>query len=454
MKLFICGAGYVGCVTAACCAKMCHDVVITDTNEVKVDCLRAGLSPVVEPRLDDMVAAAVKETKLKVCSTSTEVHAALLDADIAIVCVGTPSRRDGTIDMQALRRVFETIAAAAISRNTPLTVVLRSTALAPILRQMLAGIEPQAALNKIRLVVCPEFLRETTAISDFFNPPFLVAGGDDAEAVAHAMKIFEGIDAPRYSTTLETASMLKYSCNAFHALKMAFANEIDTLAAAFGASGREILNLLMQDKVLNISPAYLRPGFAFGGSCLPKDLRALEAFGFENHEALPLLSAVLPSNRRRLEKALEIILSGPARRLAFVGLSFKLGSDDLRESPYVELAERLIGKGRDVKVFDPDIDLRRLLGANKERASSAPLHLVNLLVGSVEEALAGAEGVVICKAILTAEQLSTLPPNTPLYDLDKMTYSVESVEAIEVNGPLPRSDWKKNPVGPSATSLS
>jgi GDP-mannose 6-dehydrogenase len=445
MKLFICGAGYVGCVTAACCAKLGHDVAITDTNEVKVECLRAGLSPIIEPGLDDLIAAGVARGNLKALPAGSEAESALLEAEIAVICVGTPSRRDGTVDTKALRRAFESLAAAVVRRTTSLTVIVRSTALAPVLRQLLGQLEPRAAAN-VRVVLIPEFLRETTAISDFFNPPFLVAGGDDRKAAAHALRVFEGIDAPRFTTTLETASMLKYSCNAFHALKMAFANEIDSLAAALGADGREVLNLLMQDRVLNISTAYLRPGFAFGGSCLPKDLRALEALGHEKHESLPLLSAILPSNRRRLEKALEIIAATPFRRLCFIGLSFKVGSDDLRESPYVELAERLIGKGFSIKVFDPDLDPVRFVGANKERALRPPLHLAERLAASLDEACADAEAVVICKNVLsTVDSSSLFARGIPVYDLNAMTYGERE------DSQAPSASWDTKTAGPSET---
>jgi GDP-mannose 6-dehydrogenase len=293
--------------------------------------------------------------------------------------------------------------------------------LAPILRQILAEAQPRQGVDKLRLVINPELLRETTAIADFFNPPMLVAGGDDPAAVEHALSLYEGIQAPRYKVSLETASMLKYSCNAFHAVKIAFANEIDTLAALIGAEGQEVMKLMVQDKTLNISPAYLRPGFAFGGSCLPKDLRALEALARENHQPLPLLSSVLPSNRQRIEQALESILSRPARRLGFIGLSFKKGSDDLRDSPYVELAERLLGKGFEVKIYDSDLDPTRLVGANLAQVMERLPHLARLLVSSAEQACAQAEAVVVCKRLLQVEALHALAPKgVVIYDLDRM----------------------------------
>jgi GDP-mannose 6-dehydrogenase len=323
--------------------------------------------------------------------------------------------------VRALQRVFQSIAAGAQARVAPLTIVVRSTVLAPLLRQVLAGTQPRQGADKLRLVINPELLRETTAIADFFNPPLLVAGGDDPAAVDHALSIYEGIQAPRFKVSLETASMLKYTCNAFHALKIAFANEIDTLAAIIGADGPDVMKLMVQDKVLNISPAYLRPGFAFGGSCLPKDLRALEALARENHQPLPLLSAVLPSNRQRLEQAFETLVSRPARRLGFIGLSFKHGSDDLRDSPYVELAERLLGKGFELRIYDSDLEPQRLVGANMAHVMERLPHLARNLANSPEQACAEAEAVVVCKRLLTVEALRAMSPDgVPLYDLERV----------------------------------
>jgi len=421
MKVIIYGAGYVGCVTGACFAKMGHRVVIIDTIESKVDALRAGRSPILEPGLQDLIAEEVAGGRLQAEMAVAGGEGHLIEAEMAVVCIGTPSQRDGRIDTRALRRVFQSVASGVTGRVSPLTVMVRSTALAPLLRQILAETQPREGAGKLRLVMNPEFLRETTAISDFFNPPLLVAGGDDPAAVDHALSFFAGIQTPRYKVSLETASMLKYSCNAFHALKIAFANEIDTLSAMIGADGHEVMNLLVQDTILNISPAYLRPGFAFGGSCLPKDVRALEALARENHQPLPLLSSVLPSNRQRLEQALGTILSRPARRLGFIGLSFKTGSDDLRDSPYVELAECLLGKGFEIKIYDSDLDPKRLVGANMTQMMERLPHLTSILVSSPEEACGHAEAVVVCKRLLKLDALRALVPDgVVIYDLNRM----------------------------------
>lgn len=421
MKVIIYGAGYVGCVTGACLARMGHEVVLVEVMESKVESLRQGRSPVLEPGLEELIAEGIANGRLKADLAGPNGDALVLEAEMAIICIGTPSRPNGLVDIRALTRVFQSIAWCAAQRVLPLTVMVRSTSLAPTLRRILEQTQPAQAAAKLQLVMSPELLRETTAIADFFHPPMLVVGGDDEEAVEHALMLYEGIQAPRYKVNLETASMLKYACNAFHALKIAFANEIDTLATLIGADGREVMNLLVQDKVLNISRAYLRPGFAFGGSCLPKDLRALEALARENHQPLPLLSSVLPSNRQRIEQALETILSGPARRLALIGLSFKKGSDDLRDSPYVELAERLLGKGFEIRIYDPDLDPSGLVGANKAYVIEKLPHLARILVGSAKEACTNAEAVVLCKHLLEFETVRRLESDgVVVYDLEDM----------------------------------
>jgi GDP-mannose 6-dehydrogenase len=427
MNIHIFGAGYVGCVTAACLAKMGHHVTIIDLMPSKVEAVRAGRSPVLEPGLEELISAGVAAGRLRAEMASPEGEPGLLQVDMAIICIGTPSLPNGVIDTRALKRVFQSIAGGAQGRVAPLTVLVRSTALAPFLREILADLQPKQGADKLRLVLNPELLRETTAIADFFNPPLLVVGGDDPVALEHALSLYEPISAPRYKVSLETASIFKYSCNAFHALKIAFANEIDTLASLIGADGREVMRLLTEDKILNISPAYLRPGFAFGGSCLPKDLRAMEALARQHHEPLTLLSAVLPSNRRRIDQAVEAILAGPGRSVAFIGLSFKTGSDDLRESAYVEVAERLLGKGFEIKIYDPDLDPHRLVGANMAHVMERLPHLARILVDTAEEACAKADAIVVCKRIVSNEEIRKFTQNGALiFDLQHMVPSTGS----------------------------
>jgi GDP-mannose 6-dehydrogenase len=260
----------------------------------------------------------------------------------------------------------------------------------------------------LRWVANPEFLRETNAIADFFHPPFIVVGGGDADAVEQVLQLYQGIDAPRQRLDLESALLVKYACNAYHALKIAFANEVATVAELSGADALLVMDLVGQDKLLNLSPAYLRPGFAFGGSCLPKDLRALTAWGRSVHEPLPLLAGVLASNQRRIEQALERIVAASGRAVAVFGLSFKAGSDDLRESPYVELVERLLGKGFAVRIYDPDVDPSKMVGSNLAYINVHLPHLARWLVATPEQALQGADAVLLCKKLLSKAQLVSL----------------------------------------------
>jgi GDP-mannose 6-dehydrogenase len=325
-----------------------------------------------------------------------------------MVCVGTPSSPRGTIDTGALSRVFEELASSTETRSTTLPVAIRSTVLAPLLRELIADVSSRRPRSVLRWVANPEFLRETNAIEDFFHPPFIVVGGGDADAVEQVLQLYQGIEAPRQRLDLESALLVKYACNAYHALKIAFANEIATVAELSGADPLLVMDLVGQDKLLNLSPAYLRPGFAFGGSCLPKDLRALAAWGRSVHEPLALLSGVLASNQRRIEQALERIVAAPSRAVAVFGLSFKAGSDDLRESPYVELVERLLGKGFAVRIYDPDVDPSKMVGANLAYINVHLPHLARWLVATPEQALLGADAVLLCKKLLSKAQLASL----------------------------------------------
>ena len=418
MRIPIFGAGYVGCVTSACLAKMGHSVTVIDSVPSKIETIRSGTSPVLEEGLGQLIAEGVASGRLR---GELDPEPSLLEADIAMICVGTPSMSNGLVDSGAMSRVLQHINRVIANRPHPLTVVIRSTILGSVFKKLLREIERATGKLHFHAVINPEFLRETTAVADFFRPPFVIVGGEDDPSLEETLKIYEGIDVPRYKVSLESASMIKYASNAFHALKISFANEIDTLATLIGADGREVMNLVTKDKILNISEAYLKPGFAFGGSCLPKDLRALEALGREHHEPLNLLASILRSNRRRIDQTLEVIIDSPSRRLAFVGLSFKAGSDDLRESPYVEIAERLLGKGFEIKIYDPDLDPPRLVGSNMAHVLGRLPHLARILVDSFEAACANADGIVLCKRILAEDRIQKYAARgVRIFDLQRM----------------------------------
>lgn len=389
MRIAIFGLGYVGVVTAACLADDGHRVTGVDIQQAKLDAIADGRSPIYEQGLDDLVAKGVAAGRLS--ATSDTAHA-LDGADMAIICVGTPSAPDGSLDLTAVASVTRQIATALAAQPSrePFTFVLRSTILPGTFRQrvrpMLEEHCPDATMERLRMVFHPEFLREGSSIHDFYNPPKIVIGefatGDGAVVEA----LYADMDAQLYTVSIETAEAIKYAANAFHALKVAFANEIGQLCTATGVNSQEVMHIFCADRKLNISPRYLRPGFAFGGSCLPKDLRALISLARERNVEVPLFGSILQSNRALIESAVERILShlGAERSCGLAGLAFKPGTDDLRESPFVELAERLIGKGVDLAIHDTDVRPHRLIGRNKAVIDEKFPHLAKLLVPDLE----------------------------------------------------------------------
>lgn len=400
MRVAVIGAGYVGCVTAACLARLGHDVLVVDTDPFKIREIAAGRSPVLEPGLDDLVAEMTAAGRLR-----AEIAGDLVGrADVFIVCVSTPSLKSGGVDSRPVQRVLTGLARSAAGSSAPLVVVVRSTIAPDRLRQVLEGL-PSGHRSALRIVANPEFLRETTAIADFEKPPFVLLGGDDAAALDRVAALYDGIGAPVHRLDLATALLVKYASNAFHALKIAFANEVALMAGASGADPRRVMDVFAEDRILNVSPAYLRPGFAFGGSCLPKDVRALVAAGKELGEPLPLLRSILESNRDRIDRTAASIAGSGARRVALLGLSFKRGTDDVRESPYLLLAEQLVGRGLELRIFDPDVSAERLLGANRQYVEERLPGLAAMLAATIEAAVEGADGLVLCKRVASQDVL-------------------------------------------------
>jgi GDP-mannose 6-dehydrogenase len=393
MQIAVFGLGYVGSVTAACLARLGHRVIGLDRDRHKVAQLSAGRAPFHEPGLDEMVRATVEAGRLSATHCTAE---ALKDADIALVCVGTPSERNGNLDLAQVRRVVEEIAGAIAGelrrRDKPLLFAMRSTVLPGTAEQV---VMPAFEGRNVAVVSNPEFLREGSAVRDFMEPSLIVVGADDRAAAHKAASMYDGLGAGTCLVSLRTAEMIKYACNAFHAVKIAFANEIGALCDTLDVPAQEVMATLCRDAKLNISPAYLKPGFAFGGSCLPKDLRAL------NHRAagldlqLPLLMNTLPSNDRHLDRAVQRVLDLKARRLGIAGLAFKENTDDLRESPVVTLLERLIGKGREIRVWDPCIRLDSIYGSNRDYLLTAVPHIGRLLAGTWEELAANSDHIVV-----------------------------------------------------------
>jgi GDP-mannose 6-dehydrogenase len=396
------GLGYVGCVTAACLASLGHRVTGVDRDAFKVASVRNGKAPFYEPGLERLVREGVSAGRL---SASTTVDAALPGADVALICVGTPSERNGNLGLEQLRRVVEELSRATVGRSRPLVVAVRSTVFPGTSS---AVVEPAFAHHEqVKVVSNPEFLREGSAVRDFLEPSLLVAGGGDRTAVEKVAGLYASLPATPCLVSLRTAEMIKYACNAFHALKISFANEIGTLAAKLGVDPFEVMDTLCQDRKLNLSGAYLRPGFAFGGSCLPKDLRALAYRASRLDLKLPLLESILPGNSEHLERAIQAVLDLDAPRIGVVGLAFKENTDDLRESPVVLLLERLIGKGRQVRVFDAHIRLDEIYGSNRTYILETIPHIGGLLDNRIEDTLDWASHIVLSQA-QDAETLSKI----------------------------------------------
>lgn len=396
MKISIFGLGYVGTVSAGCLATDGHSVIGVDPNKTKVNLINQGISPIVEKDIGEMIAASVKSGLLRATS---DVQDAVLNSDISLVCVGTPSQLNGNLDLSHVRKVCEQIGAAIKEKNAFHVVVARSTMLPGSMRSVLIPALESYSGKKagVDFGVCnnPEFLRESTAVFDYYNPPKTVIGESDTKAGELLMQLYAKMTAPLIRTDVETAEMVKYADNTWHAVKVAFANEIGNLCKAEGIDGHKVMEIFCQDTKLNLSPYYMKPGFAFGGSCLPKDVRALMYKGKSLDIDLPLINAILPSNQRQIEKGIKMIVDKGHRRIGILGFSFKAGTDDLRESPLVEVIEYLLGKGYELKLYDKNVSLAALTGANQDYILNHIPHISKLMASSMEEVLDFAETIVI-----------------------------------------------------------
>jgi len=396
VKISVFGMGYVGAVSGVCLAEMGHEVVGVDTNPLKVDLINAGQSPIVEVGVAERMKALRETGRIR---ATTDAAEAVTATDVSMISVGTPSGPDGMPSMAALDAVIQDIGRALRAKDGTHAVVVRSTVLPGTtethVTPALAAASGHVPGQDLEICFNPEFLREGSAVKDFFKPPFTIAGCTSDAGFAVLEKLYDGIEAPLIRTTPRVAESLKYVSNAFHAVKIAFANEVGVLLKSLGIDSRETMRIFCEDRDLNISPAYLRPGFAFGGSCLPKELRALQSLARSRHIDVPMLAHVLDSNHRHIEQAFEMISRRGRCRVALFGLAFKPGTDDLRESPLVLLAERLIGKGFELSIFDRSVETARLMGSNKEYIEREIPHFERLLTGDVERALDGARVVVI-----------------------------------------------------------
>ena len=389
-RIAVLGLGYVGCVTAACFSKLGHAVIGVDPDAFKVQSVNDGVAPFYEPGLEEIVKESRAAGRL---SATTCLADALGDADVAMICVGTPSERNGNLDLSTLRQVSEQIGALLPQRSKQLIVVIRSTVFPGTCEEVvipaLKG-SPNAAI-----VANPEFLREGTAVKDFLIPSLLVVGGTDQAAVQKIAGLYEGLPAKACLVTLRTAEMIKYACNCFHAVKITFANEIGALASTLGVPAAEVMETVCKDTKLNVSAAYLKPGFAFGGSCLPKDLRALVYRASRLDVRLPMLTNVLAANDEHLRRACQQVMETGGEKLGVYGLAFKENTDDVRESPTVTMIEYLVGKGKDVRVYDPHIQLENIYGSNRNFLLSAIPHIGKLMNSDVDGMLKWADTILI-----------------------------------------------------------
>jgi GDP-mannose 6-dehydrogenase len=396
MKISVFGLGYVGAVSAGCLAKDGHEVVGVDPNPTKVDLINRGVTPIIEKDIGEMIAAGVAAHRLR---ATASVREAVLATDLSLVCVGTPSQLNGNLDLSYVRRVCEEIGAALRDKAGFHVVVARSTMLPGTMRQVVIPTLEQASGKTagVDFGVCnnPEFLREGTAVYDYYHPPKTVIGETDAKAGQMLVELYGGMDAPLIRTDIETAEMVKYADNNWHALKVAFTNEIGNICKAVGIDGHKVMDIFCQDTKLNLSSYYMKPGFAFGGSCLPKDVRALTYKARSLDLDLPVLNAILPSNERQIQRAIEMITAKGQRKVGILGFAFKAGTDDLRESPMVDVIEHLIGKGYDLRLYDRNVKLAALTGANRDFILNHIPHISRLMVDSVEAVTHHAQTLVI-----------------------------------------------------------
>jgi GDP-mannose 6-dehydrogenase len=431
MKISIFGLGYIGSVTGASLAAAGHDVIGVDANPDKVALVNAGRSPVIEPGLDELLGKAVADGKLR---ATTDPKEAVRSSELSLICVGTPSQRNGSLNLEYLERVTQQIGEALSDVDHYHVVVVRSTVLPGTTHGMvIPTLERASGLTYgegFGVSVNPEFLREGTALKDFHRPPLTLVGHNHALDATQTVGLYAAMDAPLIDTSIRVAEMVKYTSNVWHALKVCFANEIGNLCKRLDVDSHELMDIFCSDTTLNISPYYLKPGFAFGGSCLPKDVRAMQYRAKELDVEMPVLSSILPSNRLQIERAFDEVLDTGRKRIGMLGFSFKAGTDDLRESPMVTLAEMLIGKGLCLRIYDKNVSLARLVGANKQYIEQQIAHLSSLMVGSIDELLDQSDVIVVGnQSSEFVDALSRVRPDQIVLDLVRLPLSATQTPA-------------------------
>lgn len=409
MKVSVFGLGYVGCVSTACLAKDGNEVIGMDVNPLKTQLLASGKSPIIEPGLNDLIEQYVENGKLQV---STNVNYTVQNSDISLICVGTPSNDNGSLKLDYVKAVCREIGEALAKKDDYHVVVVRSTVLPGTVNETLIPILEESSGKNVGIDfgVCmnPEFLREGSAIKDYYKPSYVVIGEFDQRCGDVISELYKDIDAPAFRVPIRTAEMVKYVSNAYHALKITFANEVGNLSKAQGIDGQRVMEIFCTDTQLNISTTYLKPGYAFGGSCLPKDVRALLYRAKELDVECDVLSSVLPSNHRQIELSVKMVEKTGKKKVGFLGLSFKPDTDDLRESPAVILAETLLGKGYSIKIYDDKVELSRLIGANKVFLENVLPHIASHMCSSIDELINDSEVIVITNGNKAFHEVPTL----------------------------------------------
>jgi GDP-mannose 6-dehydrogenase len=435
MDVSIFGLGYVGCVTAACLASKGHRVIAVDINSYKVEAINNGCSPIIEHGLEELISTGRKSGNLQ---ATHDVYETVAHGEVLLICVGTPSDANGNLNFKFIDRVCIDIAKSLREVSGFKVIAVRSTLLPGTIEQrvipLLTNESEKQVGEDFGVVSNPEFLREGSAIDDFNKPPFTIIGTVDEQAGDILEQLYRDIPAPIFRTDPETACMVKYACNAFHGLKVVFANEIGLLCKKAGVDSTQVMDIFCQDTSLNISSKYLKPGFAFGGSCLPKDLRALLYLAKHTDLQLPMLESILPSNRLHIQSVADIILSDPERtKVGFIGLTFKPGTDDLRESPIVQLVEILHGKGLKVRIYDNNVSLSRLIGGNKAFIEQVLPHISAMMSDSMDEVVQSSDVIVVGHDLQDGgEQLvSLLKPDQLVIDLVKIAFSKSLPSAYE-----------------------
>jgi GDP-mannose 6-dehydrogenase len=433
MRISVMGLGYVGCVSAACLANEGHEVIGVDVNELKVDMVRRGATPIIEEGIGELIRRSVETKRLRATSN---VDAAVAGTQVSIVCVGTPSKPSGSLDLTYVERVCGQIGSAIGAKDERHLVVVRSTILPGTMRNVvIPAIENRSGLTAgsgFGACFNPEFLREGTSIDDYYHPPKIVVGSESGDDAARVREMYRGIEAPAFLTSLEVAEMIKYVDNSFHALKVTFSNEIGNICKELGIDSHAVMRIFCSDTKLNLSPYYLKPGFAFGGSCLPKDVRALAYKANSLDLKSPVIGSILDSNDYQVARALRMILAQGKKQVGVLGFSFKAGTDDLRESPIVALIESLIGKGYKLRVYDTSVNLAKLFGANKDYIERHIEHISSLMTASIEELVSFAEIIVIGnKSDEFRRVLPMLTERQRVIDLVRIEENVKTKAAYE-----------------------